>query len=66
MGNAFFCVNANGKAFLFLSETAELTKEQEEAISASATIVSVPMSAIEHVGGASVGSIVAPVFIPIA
>ncbi len=66
MGNAFCCVNANGKAFLFLSETTELTKEQEEAISASVTIVSIPMSAIEHFGGASVSSIVAPVFIPIA
>lgn len=66
MGNAFCCTNASGKTFLFLSETAILTAEQHEDISASATIVKVPMDAIEKLGGASVSSVVAPIFIPIA
>jgi len=66
MGNAFCCTNTNGETFLFVSETAEFTTEQHEAISASATIVKVPMAAIEKLGGASVSTIVAPVFIPVA
>ncbi len=66
MGNAFCCNNANGETFLFLSETTELTAEQHAAITTSATIVNVPMNRIEQEGGASINSIVAPVFIPIA
>ncbi len=66
MGNAFCCKNAKGETFLFLSGTAELTAEQRAAISISATIVSVPMNTIEQEGGASVSSIVTPVFIPVA
>lgn len=66
MGNAFCCANVNGEILLFLSDTAELTAEQQEAISASATIVTVPMNAIEQMGAASVSSMVTPIFIPIA
>lgn len=66
MGNAFCCANARGETFLFLSDTAELTTEQNAAIGISATIVKVPMNRIEQVGGASVSSIVTPVFIPVA
>jgi hypothetical protein len=66
MGNAFCCNNANGETFLFLSETATLTEEQQEQISTSATIIRVTLKAIEEIGGASVSTIVAPVFIPVA
>lgn len=66
MGNAFCCTNVNGEIFLFLSETAILTAEQEEQISASASIVTVPMQVIEKLGGASISSIITPVFIPVA
>lgn len=66
VGNAFCCANARGETFLFFSDTAELTTEQNAAIGISATIVKVPMNRIEQVGGASVSSIVTPVFIPVA
>lgn len=66
MGNAFCCTNAKGETLLFLSETALLTTEQRTAINASATIIKVPLNAIEQLGGASISSIVTPVFIPVA
>lgn len=66
MGNAFCCNNANGETFLFLSDTTELTAEQHVAITASATIVTIPMNSIEQIGGASISSIVTPIFIPVA
>lgn len=66
MGNAFCCSNTNGETFLFVSETAQLTAEQQKQISTSAKIVTVPMQQIEAVGAASISSVVTPVFIPVA